>query len=76
MKNKDNYHVYTSYKYVIDLLTENQYNILELVEKTNMPISTVYRIVNSLVKNDILKIAKYSGHENHGRNAMVFGIKK
>jgi len=72
---KDTYNTYLRYKKIIKLLSKKEHTINYIIKKTKIPQATAFRIIHSLLKNNIIIISKIQTTKNCGRSKQVFKLK-
>ena len=74
---KDTYNVYLRYKAIIELLAKKEYTSLQIAKKTKIPQATAFRMIGSLLKNNIVMISKKTPSKKKiGRHTQVFKLKR
>jgi len=62
------YRSYLRYKKVIELINENEYSACDIFKITGIPESTIYHMINSLLKNNVIVVSKYVVSSEGNRN--------
>ncbi len=74
-RNTTAYQSYLNFKKVIELLEENELSSIELVEKTKLCVSTISRMVNTLVEENVIIIARLQHmRSNSTRRTRIFKV--
>ena len=73
---KNRYSSYLKYKKIIELFGKNDYTVTGSVKKTKLSKLMVYRIVNSLLENNVIVVSKTKSKTKYYRPPIIFKLKR
>jgi len=71
---KKTYNTHLKYKEIIELLAKKECTVYNIIKEIDIPIATVYRMIESLVENNIIIISYKLKNKQIGKNPIVYKL--